>query len=136
MPVENHEESCILVLATDVPLTSRQCERLAKRCSLGLAVIGSYASDGSGEIMVAFTTAHRVSRASAEPLQLMSVANEQMQRVFEAAVDATAESVVSSLCSAHTTVGRDAQVAHSVPLDRLVAAMRKCGREMRSPDGA
>ena len=136
MPVENREGSCIVVLATDAPLCARQCERLAKRCSLGLALTGSYASDGSGEIMVAFTTAHRVSRASAEPLQLTSVANDQMQGLFEAAVDATAESVVNSLCAAHTTVGRDAQVAHALPLDRLVATMRKHGREARSPDGA
>ena len=69
MPVENREGSCIVVLATDAPLSARQCERLAKRCSLGLAVTGSYASDGSGEIMVAFSTAHRVPRASAGLLQ-------------------------------------------------------------------
>ena len=136
MPVENREGSCIVVLATDAPLCARQCERLAKRCALGLAATGSYASDGSGEIMVAFSTAHRVPRASTEPLQLMSVANDHMYGLFEAAVDATAESVVNSLCAAHTTVGRDAQVAHALLLDRLAAAMRKHGREARSPDGA
>jgi D-aminopeptidase len=136
MPVENREGSCIVVLATDAPLTSRQCTRLAKRCALGLATTGSYASDGSGEFMIAFTTAHRVPRASAEPLQLSSVTNEQMHELFEAAVDATAESVVNSLCAAHTTVGRDAQVAHALPLDRLVATMREHGREARLPDGA
>jgi len=136
MPVENREGSCIVVLATDAPLCARQCERLAKRCALGLALTGSYGADGSGEIMVAFSTAHRVPRASAAPLQLTSVANEQMHGLFEAAVDATAESVVNSLCAAHTTVGRDAQVAHALPLDRLVATMRKHGREARSPDGA
>jgi len=136
MPVENREGSCIVVLATDAPLCARQCERLAKRCALGLALTGSYASDSSGEIMVAFSTAHRVPRESAAPLQLTSVANDHMQGLFEAAVDATAESVVNSLCAAHTTIGRDAQVAHALPLDRLVATMRKHGREARSPDGA
>ena len=69
MPLENREGSCIVVLATDAPLSARQCERMAKRCALGLAATGSYASDGSGEIMLAFTTAHRVPRASAEPLR-------------------------------------------------------------------
>jgi D-aminopeptidase len=136
MPVESREGSCIVVLATDAPLCARQCERLAKRCALGLALTGSYASDGSGEIMVAFSTAHRVPRESAAPLQLTSVANDHMQGLFEAAVDATAESVVNSICAAHTTTGRDAQVAHALPLDRLVATMRKHGREARSPDGA
>jgi D-aminopeptidase len=136
MPLETREGSCIVVLATDAPLTSRQCERLAKRCSLGLAVTGSYASDGSGEIMVAFSTAQRVPRASAGLLQLTSVANDQMYGLFEAAVDATAESVVNSLCAAHTTIGRDAQVAHALPLDRLVETLRRHGREARSPRDA
>jgi D-aminopeptidase len=86
--------------------------------------------------MVAFTSAHRVPRASAGLLQLASVANDQMCGLFEAAVDATAESVVNSICAAHTTDGRDAQVAHALPLDRLAAAMRKHGREARSPGGA
>ena len=109
---------------------------MAKRCALGLALTGSYASDGSGEIMVAFSTVHLAPRASAELRTVVSVANDQMHELFEGAVDATAESVVNSICAAHTTVGRDAQVAHALPLDRLVATMRKHGRDARSPDGA
>jgi D-aminopeptidase len=135
MPVENREGSCIVVLATDAPLTARQCERLAKRCALGLAVTGSYASDGSGEIMVAFTTAHRVPRVAEAPLQLASVANDQMHGLFEAAVDATAESVCNALTAAHTTVGRDGNTAHALPLDRLVEALRRFGREAHPPAG-
>ena len=66
MPLEHSEGSCIVVLATDAPLSARQCERLAKRCSLGLAATGSFASDGSGEIMLAFRrrTACRASAPS------------------------------------------------------------------------
>jgi D-aminopeptidase len=66
MPLESREGSCIVVLATDAPLSSRQCGRLAKRCAFGLAATGSYASDGSGEIMLAFTTAIAC-RAADEP---------------------------------------------------------------------
>jgi D-aminopeptidase len=127
MPVENREGSCIVVLATDAPLCARQCDRLAKRCALGLAVTGSYASDGSGEIIVAFTTAHRVPRVAPEPLTITSVSNDQMHGLFEAAVDATAESVVNSICAAHTSVGRDGNVAHALPLDRAVEVMRAYG---------
>jgi D-aminopeptidase len=133
MPVENREGSCIVVLATDAPLTARQAERLAKRCSLGLAVTGSYGSDGSGEIMVAFTTAHRVPRVSPEPLTITSVSNDQMTDLFEAAVDATAESVFNALTAATTTVGRDGNKAHALPLDRLVEVMRRYGHEARLP---
>jgi D-aminopeptidase len=134
MPAENREGSCIVVLATDAPLSARQCERLAKRCALGLAVTGSYASDGSGEIMVAFTTAHRVPRVAAEPLALTSIANDQMHGLFEAAVDATAESVCNALTAARTAVGRDGNIAHALPLERLVEVLRRHGREARLPE--
>jgi D-aminopeptidase len=133
MPLENREGSCIVVLATDAPLTARQCGRLAGRCALGLAATGSYASDGSGEIMLAFTTAHRVPRAAAEPLAITSVSNDQMSELFEAAVDATAESVCNALTAATTTVGRAGNVAYELPLDRLVDSLRRAGRDARLP---
>jgi D-aminopeptidase len=133
MPLENREGSCIVVLATDAPLSARQCERLAGRCALGLAATGSYASDGSGEIMLAFSTAHRVPRAAVEPLVITSVSNDQMSELFEAAVDATAESVCNSLTAATTTVGRDGNAACELPLDRLVDALRRAGREAHLP---
>ena len=133
MPLENREGSCIVVLATDAPLTARQCQRMAGRCALGLAATGSYASDGSGEIMLAFSTAHRVPRAAAEPLVITSVSNDQMSELFEAAVDATAESVCNALTAATTTVGRAGNVAYELPLDRLVDSLRRAGREARLP---
>jgi D-aminopeptidase len=133
MPKEGREGSCIVVLATDAPLTARQCARMAARCSLGLAATGSYASDGSGEIMLAFSTAQRIPRTSPEPLTLVSVSNDEMGELFEGAVDATAESVHNSLTAAVTTVGRDGNVAYEVPLDRLVQALRRAGRDARLP---
>ena len=134
LPVDTREGSCIAVLATDAPLSARQCTRLAKRCALGLAATGSYASDGSGEIMVAFSTATRVPRVSAEPLALITVTNDQMSGLFEAAVDATAESVCNSLTAATTTVGRDGNVACQLPLHGLVEALRRAGRPARLPE--
>lgn len=133
-PLEDHEGSCIVVLATDAPLTARQCERMARRCALGLAATGSYASDGSGEIMLAFSTAARLARASTAPLTITSVANDAMAELFEAAVDATAESVGNALTAAATTVGRGGNTAYELPLDRLVAALKGAGREARVPD--
>jgi len=133
MPVERREGSCIVVLATDAPLTSRQCERLAKRGALGLAVCGSYASDGSGEIMVAFSTAQRLPRTTEAPLRLETVANDATAGLFEAAVDATAEAVVNSLCAAETTVGREGATVHALPLERLVEVMGRHGRPARLP---
>jgi D-aminopeptidase len=133
MPLEHREGSCIVVLATDAPLSARQCERLAKRCSLGLAVAGSYASDSSGEFMVAFTTAHRVPRVSGAPLLVTSIGNDAMFQLFEAAVDATAESVYNSLCAATDTEGRDGNWSYALPLDRLVETMGRFGRPAHLP---
>lgn len=118
-PAGHVEGSCIVLLATDAPLSARQCARMAKRCSLGLAVTGSYAGDGSGEIMVAFSTALRVPRETVRPLQIACVGNDVIGPLFAAAVDATAESVYNALCAAHTTVGCDGNVVHALPLERV-----------------
>jgi D-aminopeptidase len=128
LPNDHHEGSCIVVLATDAPLSGRQCERMAKRCSLGLAATGSYASDGSGEIMLAFSTAERIPRESSAPLVSSRLGDDALTDLFVAAVDATAEAVINSLCAAQTTIGRQGTTVHAIPLDRLAAAMAKYGR--------
>ncbi len=133
MPLEHREGSCIVVLATDAPLTARQCERMAKRCALGLAVTGSCAADSSGEFMVAFTTAHRVPRVTTSPVPLTSIGNDAMFELFAAAVDATAEAVVNSLCAATDTEGRDGNRAYALPLDRLAEVMGRFGRSADYP---
>jgi D-aminopeptidase len=134
MPREHREGSCIVVLATDAPLSARQCERLAKRCSLGLAVTGSYAADGSGEFMVAFTTAHRVPRVTRAPVAISTVGNDAMFELFAAAVDATTEAVLNSLCAATDTTGRDGNRSYALPPDRLVGVMGRFGRTVHLPE--
>ena len=130
MPVEHREGSCIVVLATDAPLSSRQCERVAKRCALGLAVTGSYAADTSGEIALAFSTAARLPRVTSAPLDHVRVGDDVIGGLFEAAVDATAEAVVDSLCMATTTVGRGGCRVSALPLDRLAEVMVRYGRPL------
>lgn len=124
----HHEGSCVVVVATDAPLSSRLCSRLAGRASLGLAQVGSIASDGSGEIMLAFSTAARLPRQTTGLLESRLVANDQCDILFEATVEATAEAVVNSLCAAETTTGRGGSVAHALPLDRLQSLLRRYGR--------
>jgi D-aminopeptidase len=60
MPVRHHEGSCIGILATDLPLHPNQLRRLAARIGLGLGRTGSVGNDGSGEIFLAFSTAHQI----------------------------------------------------------------------------
>jgi D-aminopeptidase len=136
MPVENRQGSCIVIIATDAPLSARQCERLALRGALGLAQVGSYAADGSGEIMVAFSTAARVPRTTEGPITGSVIGDDRISALFEAAVDATAEAVVNSLFMATTTAGSRGNVFHALPLERLPAIMERYGRPMTPPPAA
>ncbi|HJW74401.1 MAG TPA: P1 family peptidase, partial [Thermoleophilia bacterium] len=136
MPVENRPGSCIVVIATDAPLGARQCERLALRGALGLAHVGSYAADGSGEIMVAFSTAARLPRTTEAPIALEVVGDDRISVLFEAVVDATAEAVVNSLFTATTMEGAGGNVFHALPLDRLPAIMERYGRSVTLPTAA
>jgi D-aminopeptidase len=135
MPVAHREGSCIVVLATDAPLSSRQCTRVAKRCALGLGRSGSYASDGSGEIMVAFSTAGRVPRTTTGLVGHERVGDDVAAELFVAAVDATAEAVLNSMCAATDVAGRAGNVVYALPLDRLTDIMTAHGRPASMPAG-
>ncbi len=126
---EEPEGSCIVVLATDAPLSSRQLQRLATRAGLGLARTGSVAHHGSGEIFVAFSTGARMTRASFPEPETSSfhrqlLRDEALNPFFAAAVEATEEAVVNCLVAADTVTGRDGHTATGIPLDRLTAIMR------------
>ena len=135
MPLENREGSCIVVLATDAPLSARQCERLARRCALGLAVTGSYASDGSGEIMLAFTTAHRVPRAGAEPAGAhLGLQRPHVRALRGARSTPPRRASATRSRAATTTVGRDGNTALRAaagPPGRRPAASRARGAAAR-----
>ena len=98
--------SIIILLATDIPLNERQLKRTAKRSSIALGRTGSYCGNGSGDIAIAFTTANRVPHYSSRnilPQQMFF--DENIDMVFEAAVEATEEAILSSLWHAETTTG-------------------------------
>lgn len=126
---EEPEGSCIVVLATDAPLSSRQLERLATRAGLGLARTGSVAHHGSGEIFLAFSTGARMSRKpDTNIFHRNLLRDEALDPFFAAAVEATEEAVINCLVAADTVTGRDGHVATGIPLDRLTAIMRRYGR--------
>jgi D-aminopeptidase len=83
--------------------------------------------------VLAFTTADRVPRGAVRPLPRATLPDEIIAELFEAAVDATAEAVVNSLCMAVTVEGRNGNVAHALPLDRLCEIMTGYGRPARLP---
>ncbi len=99
--------SVIVVLATDVPLDHRQLQRVIRRAGAGLARVGSFYGHGSGDVFVGFTTANRTPHdAKADILPLRAIAESRIDRLFEAAAEATQEAVLDALAAAPDTIGR------------------------------
>ena len=121
--------SIIVVLATDAPLLAHQCRRLAQRATIGIARVGGYGADGSGDIFLAFATGNRglpgpdlaVPAAPVEGLRM--VPNQAMSPIFEAAAEATEEAILNAVCMATTTTGANGRTIHALPLDRLRAVV-------------
>jgi D-aminopeptidase len=112
--------SCIVILATDAPLSGLQLRRLAGRAALGLARLGSYGSNGSGEITLAFSTGYTIPFGGPS-LAVELVSDWVIDPVFAAAVEATEEAVVNCLCQAHTTTGLFGRTVEAMPLDWIGA---------------
>ncbi len=119
--------SIIIVIATDAPLSDRNLRRLASRGMMGLGRTGSSASNGSGDYVLAFSTADSVRRTFDAPqLQTTELANESMSAVFQAGVDAVEESIYNALFMA-TTVSGNGQTVEAIPLDRVREVLQRHG---------
>ena len=121
------EGSCMIVLATDAPVSPRNLERMAKRAMLGLARTGSYSSNGSGDFVIVFSTQNRRSGDRA-PRPDSLLPNNRMSPLFLATVEATEEAVYNALTTATTVTGRDGHTQEALPLDRLRTILREAGR--------
>ena len=121
------EGSIIVILATDAPLLPIQCQRLAQRASIGIAWVGGYGSNSSGDIFLAFSTGNTV-RQTDNVSTVRTVSNDSMTPLFLAAAEATQEAILNAMCQAETMTGFEGHVCHELPHDRLVAAMKKAGR--------
>ena len=120
--------SIIIVVATDAPLLPHQLKRIARRASLGVARTGGIASNGSGDIFVAFSTAN-AGAASARPTTEVTVlGNSQITTLFEATVEATEEAIINAMIAAETMVGRDGNRSEAIPHDRLQEVLRAYNR--------
>jgi D-aminopeptidase len=124
--------SCIVVIATDAPLSSAQLSRVARRAGLGLARTGSTAYDGSGEIFLAFSTDRQPRGNVASRRSLELVPDRRLNELFEATVDATEEAVLNALWAATETTGRDGRLVRALPRDDVLALLEANGR-LQSP---
>lgn len=99
--------SIIIVVATDAPLLPHQMERIVKRAALGLGREGSIASNGSGDLFVAFSTANRGLAADSATVGVQMVPNDRINPLFAATVQATEEAITNAMIAAETMTGVD-----------------------------
>lgn len=117
--------SIMVIIATDLDLTSRQLWKVAKRAVLGIARTGSYGSHGSGDFMIAFSTGKReVRRVDSAP----KLEEGYLNPVYRSVVEATEESIINALFKAETMVGRDYNTRQAIPLRRVKETMVRYGR--------
>ena len=126
-PQDVADGSVIVVVATDAPLDARNLRRLAARAMLGLARTGSPSTQGSGDYVIAFSTAPslRVRHGDAGPRRGEVLSNEAMSPLFLACVEATEEAVYNSLLKATTVRGRAGHAAEALPIDRTIEILKK-----------
>jgi D-aminopeptidase len=115
--------SCMIIVATDAPLTSRQLHRLAKRAIFGMARTGATGSNGSGDYVIAFSTTNRIPAAARTLPRIERLNEDALSPLFEAVIDATEEAIDDSLLRATTVRGRDGHIAPAIPIDRLRALL-------------
>ncbi len=120
--------SIMMVVATDAPMDHRNLRRLAERAMLGLARTGSPSTNGSGDYVIAFSTAkqNRI-RASENLRSVQTLGNEAMSPLFQAVVEATEEAIYNSLFRATTVTGRGGNTVEALPIEKTVEILKKYG---------
>ena len=120
--------SIIVVVATDAPLMPHQLKRLATRVSLGVGRQGGFGGNGSGDIFIAFSTANPHAWSSDSVTTLRMLTNDRISPLFQATAQATEAAITNALLAAETTTGANDLRVYAMPVDRMLAAMRKYGR--------
>lgn len=129
---KNEPGSCMIVVATDAPLTSRNLKRLALRALFGLARTGGIATNGSGDYVIAFSTATGVRIRQQSDSMLDSIAevrNDRMSPLFLAVNEASEEAILNSLFCAESMKGQSGNFVESLPREKVLAILKKYGRK-------
>lgn len=122
--------SIIIVVGTDAPLMPVQLNRLARRAAMGLARLGSYSGNASGDLFVSFSTAAaEVNHAEqAKPSPIAPLGNAGIDPIFEAATQATEEAIVNALVAARTMTGANGARFFGLPHDELRDILKRYNR--------
>lgn len=124
--------SCMIVVATDAPLSDRNLKRLAKRAILGLAKTGGIASNGSGDYVISFSTysGNRISYNSAEPtVTKMELNNNKLSPLFLATIEATEEAILNSLVAASDMAGYKGHTVQRIPMEKIMKMINENRKE-------
>jgi D-aminopeptidase len=113
--------SIIVLVATDAPLLPHQCDRIAQRAALGIARTGGAGENSSGDLILAWSTANAIGCEPTQPVTML--ANERIDGVFYAAIDATEEAIVNALLAAETTTGKGGATVYRLNHDLLRHAL-------------
>ena len=120
--------SIIVVVATDAPLLPHQLARLATRVSLGIGRQGGFGGNSSGDIFLAFSTANPKIWSADSVASLRMLPNDRISSLFKATAQATEAAITNALLAAETTTGANDLRVYALPVDRMLAALRKYGR--------
>jgi D-aminopeptidase len=124
---ERGDGSIMMVVATDAPLSDRNLQRLALRAVTGLSRTGSAMSNGSGDYVIAFSTAASVRRPRSDPAgDGAELSNNAMSSLFVAVAEATEEAIINSLFAA-TSVTNSRGSAEALPIERTLEILRRHG---------
>jgi D-aminopeptidase len=119
--------SIIVIVATDAPLLPHQLQRLSRRAALGIGRTGSGAAHGSGELVLAFSTAQRIPRTSTSIVQHLDVlSDEHIDPLFRGTIDCVEEAIANTVCMAADAVGVNDHVVPALPLDRIAELVQRC----------
>ncbi len=110
---ESDQGSCIVVLATDLPVTDRQLRRILRRIPVGMAHLGAYVGNGSGEVFVGFTTRNRVP-GDADTYPIEALRESHLDKAFRAAAEATEEAILKSMLCAGDVTGFDGSTKYGL----------------------
>ena len=130
MPPAREDElgSIIIVVATDAPLLPHQLKRLVKRAALGIGRMGGIGGNGSGDIFVAFSTANPGTDRESGVAAAQMLANEAMNPLFSATIQATEESILNAMVAARDMEGADGLRVPALPHDKVRALLKAHGR--------
>ncbi len=123
---ESEDGSCMLIIATDAPLSARQLGRLARRAPLGLARTGFTSNSGSGDYVIAFSSYHcrNDEKRITQPVVRLVNEGKTLSSLFQGVVEAVEEAVLNSLATAKMMAGRDGHMADSIPIDLIQTWLR------------